>query len=301
MKHCCPCEKYRKLRSKSNQRIGRVNAAGKKAAAKKKKEKESRGGDVSCPHCGFEKGHEPGQICKKLRQMNEEADSEMSNDKKDLEKASKQLKALERKLKEANKRVRSKSEPAPHREEATKLSDSDDEESYSVSDGETDADDDSDTGSRSSRGRKSKRGNLVQRKRHIGVARFTRVKKIVAEQPKVAHVNRYSELKSLMYSNLRESNYSPWGDSSDGSYTDMGLLSEPGHSEDGDYESSDDEKKVHPAEELEWDKMQALDLEIEMCYCGKESDRVIHKESQSVQDAEKCHGCDPNAQPIHDA
>ena len=85
MKHCCPCEKCRKLRSKSNQRTGRVKAATKKAAAKKKKEKETRGGDVSCPHCGFEKGHEPGQTCKKLRQMNEEAGSEMSNDKKDLE------------------------------------------------------------------------------------------------------------------------------------------------------------------------------------------------------------------------
>ena len=60
------------------------------------------------------------KFAKKLRQMNEEAGSEMSNDKKDLEKASKQLRdfekdkrRLDRKLKGANKRVRSRSEPAP--------------------------------------------------------------------------------------------------------------------------------------------------------------------------------------------
>ena len=59
--------------------------------------------------------------------------------------------AWKRSPKEANKKVRSRSEPARQREEATKLSDSDDEKLYSVSDGETDADEDSDRSARSSR------------------------------------------------------------------------------------------------------------------------------------------------------
>ena len=208
MKHCCPCEKCRKLRSKSNKRIGRVKAATKKAAAKKKKEKENRKGDTSCPHCDLEQGHEPGQVCKKLRKQNEEADGEKSKDKthtRDLEKANR---LLEKKLKEANKKVRSRSEPAPRREQedATKLSDSDDETSYSVSDDDYSTDgESSEKSSKSSRGRKSKRGHLVRR-RHIGVARYSRVKKIGSKVPAVTHVNPYTVYG---YDDIRESDQSP--------------------------------------------------------------------------------------------
>ena len=97
MKHCCPCEKCRKLRAKSNKKTGRVKAATKKAAAKLKKEKEARrSGDASCPHCGLEQGHEPGQVCRVLRLKNEEADNDKSEDKKILKRLANSCETLKR-------------------------------------------------------------------------------------------------------------------------------------------------------------------------------------------------------------
>ena len=307
MKYCCPCEICRKRRAKSNKKTGRVKAATKKAAAKLKKEKEARrSGDASCPHCNLEQGHEPGQVCKMLRLKNEEADNDKSEDKKNLEKAGKQLRdaekvkrQLEKRLKEANKKVRSSSMPAPSREDAVKLSSSDDEGSYSVS--EDDYSDDGESSDRSSRSRKSKRNNLVRKKR-FGVAKFTRVKRIDSqvgsEVSDLAHVNPYAVHG---YSDLQGS---PWGDSSDGTYSDMDLLPEPGHAED-----ADDEENVHPAEELEGDKVQALGFvatqmmespDIDMCYSGKECYKVIDKQSSQPDHdaAERRSDGDPSVQPV---
>ena len=107
MKHVCPCDKCKALRSKSDKRSGRARKVKTKKKGKKGKAASDEGFDKkACSHCGS-KDHGPDQVCSKLKQKRAASDEQKSAIKA-LEKSNKKL---EQQLKKVKKKARSASQP----------------------------------------------------------------------------------------------------------------------------------------------------------------------------------------------